>query len=132
MKKTQETATTNTRRATLRGVKLDIHDQTSRLKWRDSTPHHSNFQPIHLGGSFTQAPCKSHYLSLRSPRGTAPTPPLAFKREPPPCFPEKASLSLPHGSIFGGSHFFESFAHPPPWSHFRFYGPTLQMDNERR
>ncbi|GBM57878.1 hypothetical protein AVEN_247492-1 [Araneus ventricosus] len=48
-------------------------------KWHDSTPHRSNFQFIHLGGSFTEALCKR---SLPSPRATVSTPPLAFKTWP--------------------------------------------------
>ncbi|GBM45773.1 hypothetical protein AVEN_12126-1 [Araneus ventricosus] len=30
-------------------------------------PHHANFQPSHLGGSFTKAPGKPHYPSLQFP-----------------------------------------------------------------
>ncbi|GBN52817.1 hypothetical protein AVEN_224889-1 [Araneus ventricosus] len=37
-------------------------------KWRGSTPRQYNFQPIRLGGSFTEAPCKPHNRSFRSPR----------------------------------------------------------------
>ncbi|GBM33139.1 hypothetical protein AVEN_56770-1 [Araneus ventricosus] len=59
-------------------LKLDIYGQTTPRK-RHSTPHHSNFQPNHLGGSFTEVSCKPIYRSLRFPRTTAPTPPPAFK-----------------------------------------------------
>ncbi|GBN69271.1 hypothetical protein AVEN_19559-1 [Araneus ventricosus] len=37
------------------------------------------FQPIHLGGTFTDTPCKLHNRSLRAPRATALTPTPAFK-----------------------------------------------------
>ncbi|GBN97979.1 hypothetical protein AVEN_146406-1 [Araneus ventricosus] len=33
-------------------------------KWRGSTSHCSNFQPIHLDESFTKAPCKPHFDPL--------------------------------------------------------------------
>ncbi|GBN56202.1 hypothetical protein AVEN_97972-1 [Araneus ventricosus] len=65
-------------------------------KWRGSTPHRSNFQPVHLGGPFMEAPCKPHYRSLRFRRANAPTPLTGFKTIParPSHFRERVSLSL--------------------------------------
>ncbi|GBM50032.1 hypothetical protein AVEN_69612-1 [Araneus ventricosus] len=63
------------------------------VKWRGNTPLRSSFQPIHLGGSFTETPCK---WSLRSPNAIAPTP-LAFKRGP-----SHSDSPLLHGSTFRG------------------------------
>ncbi|GBM01194.1 hypothetical protein AVEN_253601-1 [Araneus ventricosus] len=60
-------------------VKLDIHVKTAPRKWGGSTPDHYNFQSIHLGGLFTEAPCKPQNRSLRFPRATAPPPPPAFR-----------------------------------------------------
>ncbi|GBM41252.1 hypothetical protein AVEN_157704-1 [Araneus ventricosus] len=80
-------------------------------KWRDSTPYRSNFQSIHLGGSFTEAPCKR---SLRSHRATAPTPP-AFNTYPLPFdYPFPTRL---HFVVFA---FVRQLRRPFPGSHFSF------------
>ncbi|GBN28493.1 hypothetical protein AVEN_269820-1 [Araneus ventricosus] len=69
-------------RTTHWNIKLDIHGETAPHKWHGSTPHHSNFQPIHLGGSYMEAPCKPHNRLLLSSRAIASAPScLAFPRE---------------------------------------------------
>ncbi|GBM13317.1 hypothetical protein AVEN_226298-1 [Araneus ventricosus] len=80
-------------------IKLDIHCQTAPRKWRGSPPQHSNSPPFHLGGSFTEAPCKSHYWSLRSPRAIAPTFPPDFKTEPL-AKPSRESFTLPPPRVY--------------------------------
>ncbi|GBM53613.1 hypothetical protein AVEN_35201-1 [Araneus ventricosus] len=94
-------------------LKLDIHKPSATNHLERLAPHRSNFQPIHLGGSFTEAPSKPHKRSLQSPRATVPTPLPAFKSGPlaplsqdsftPPfcCFRfcERASLLLHHDHI---------------------------------
>ncbi|GBM63020.1 hypothetical protein AVEN_143450-1 [Araneus ventricosus] len=67
-------------------VKQEIHDKTVPRKWGGSTPHHSNFQPIHLYGSFTEVPCEPLNRPFRSPRTSAPIPPSTFKMESPARF----------------------------------------------
>ncbi|GBN89338.1 hypothetical protein AVEN_34829-1 [Araneus ventricosus] len=82
--------------STMHCVKLGIPGEAAPLQCRVSTPHHSNFQPINLGGSFSKATCRPHNRSLQSTRTTAPTPPtfetgsLACKREPRLPFPTVA------------------------------------------
>ncbi|GBL98720.1 hypothetical protein AVEN_8622-1 [Araneus ventricosus] len=46
-------------------LKLDLHDHFMPRKWHGSPPHHSNFQPIHLGRSFT---IRSSLIANPSPR----------------------------------------------------------------
>ncbi|GBN19262.1 hypothetical protein AVEN_235186-1 [Araneus ventricosus] len=65
------------RRGNWRRRKPDILGHFTPRKWRGSTSHHSNFQPTHLVGPFTEAPCKPHHRSLRSPRANVTPPPLA-------------------------------------------------------
>ncbi|GBM43462.1 hypothetical protein AVEN_9427-1 [Araneus ventricosus] len=112
-------------------IKLGIHSEITPRKWHGSTPHRSNFQPIHLGGSFREDPCKPHHRSLRSPRATTPIPPFS-KRDPPPRFRETALLPLFHGSTFCGFRFCERDSLHLPMVIFKFYDPTLQMENKRR
>ncbi|GBN35705.1 hypothetical protein AVEN_163923-1 [Araneus ventricosus] len=91
------------------------------------TSHRSNFQPIHLGGSFTEAPCKRHNRSLQLPRVTVRTSPPAFKTGPlPPRFLEGASLPLPHFVVFA---FKKEACSPLPVVVFQFYGPARRMEN---
>ncbi|GBO32317.1 hypothetical protein AVEN_70319-1 [Araneus ventricosus] len=40
-------------------VKLDIHEETAPSHLERFAPDRSNFQPIHLGGSFTEAPART-------------------------------------------------------------------------
>ncbi|GBN66840.1 hypothetical protein AVEN_13128-1, partial [Araneus ventricosus] len=88
-----------------------IHGETSPCKWLGSTPQHSDFQPLHLGESVTEPPCKSHYRSLRSHRTKAPIPLPTFKTGPPLRFRE--SLTLPQdGSTFCGFRFREKATLP--------------------
>ncbi|GBO15529.1 hypothetical protein AVEN_249362-1 [Araneus ventricosus] len=55
-------------------LKLDIHESSVPIKWRDGTSRHSIFQPIHLGRSFTGHSAQTHPLhALRSPTAPAPS-----------------------------------------------------------
>ncbi|GBN28575.1 hypothetical protein AVEN_120193-1 [Araneus ventricosus] len=56
-----------------------IPSRITQRKWRRSSAHHSNVQPIHLGRSLTETPCKPHYRLLRSPRATVTVPPFHFQ-----------------------------------------------------
>ncbi|GBO02217.1 hypothetical protein AVEN_250977-1 [Araneus ventricosus] len=93
---------------------LVIQDQSR--KWCGSTPHHSNFQPIHLGESFTAGrdkPQTHHLRAFRSAKAAVSTSPFAFK--------------------MGLQQWFCDFrvcetALPPQRSHFSFYSPRLQTD----
>ncbi|GBM71673.1 hypothetical protein AVEN_268974-1 [Araneus ventricosus] len=60
---------------------LDIHGRTFKYPLERVAPDRTSFQTIHLGGSFTKAPCKRHNRLLRSFRDTVPTTPPAFSRE---------------------------------------------------
>ncbi|GBO28279.1 hypothetical protein AVEN_126199-1 [Araneus ventricosus] len=75
-------------------------------KWRGSTPHSSNFQPIHLGGSFTEAPRKP---PLRSPRATAPTLHPTFKTDPRAPIPSPSRVCILWFSVLS-----ESLGPPTP------------------
>ncbi|GBM07468.1 hypothetical protein AVEN_206267-1 [Araneus ventricosus] len=81
-----------TEEATTPPPKLDIHEGSVPVHLEYITPHRSHFQLIHLGNSFTKTPCKTHTLSLQSPRATVPTLPPAFETGLPPLLPEIASL----------------------------------------
>ncbi|GBN15464.1 hypothetical protein AVEN_248381-1 [Araneus ventricosus] len=76
-------------------LKLDIHDRSTPRKWRGGTPHHSIFQPIRLGRSFTVVPSKPQSQPLLHlllpPPGT---------REPLP-----APISSPSPTYLRRSHF---------------------------
>ncbi|GBN14311.1 hypothetical protein AVEN_228374-1 [Araneus ventricosus] len=88
---------------------MDIHGRTVPHQLECVSPDSSSFRPIHLGGSFMEAPRKR---SLRSPRATAPTP---FKMGSPPRCPERASLPLLDLVVFA----FVRRARPPlPRPHF--------------
>ncbi|GBM68673.1 hypothetical protein AVEN_255398-1 [Araneus ventricosus] len=114
----------------LNGVE-QLYGESVPRRWRGNTPLHSNFQPIHLGGSFTETPCKLHNRSLRSPISTAPTPPLAFETGPRGSC-ERASLLRHNGSTFCRFRFCERTSLPLPTVAFQFYDPVFQTDNERR
>ncbi|GBM22023.1 hypothetical protein AVEN_242693-1 [Araneus ventricosus] len=88
------------RKEHFRFLKLDIHGETVPGYLERLASHHSNFQPIHLGGSFMEAPCKPHNRSLQSSRTTVLTPTPAFKMGSPPLFPKRASLPLSHFVVF--------------------------------
>ncbi|GBM43009.1 hypothetical protein AVEN_88609-1 [Araneus ventricosus] len=62
-------------------MRLDIDGRTVLHRSVLVAPDHSSFQPISLGRSFMEDPCKQHNRSLQSPRATVPTPPPAFPRE---------------------------------------------------
>ncbi|GBM26756.1 hypothetical protein AVEN_175907-1 [Araneus ventricosus] len=94
--------------------KLDIHGQITPRKWRDNTPHHSNFQPIHLDGSFTEAPCKPLYWSHLSPYEYCAYSSSVSKQDFPPFFPKRASLPLPYGFMFCGFRLYERASLPLP------------------
>ncbi|GBN14894.1 hypothetical protein AVEN_29939-1 [Araneus ventricosus] len=80
-------------------LKLDIHEGSAPVHLARIAPQHPNFQPIHLDGSFMDAPCKSHNWSLLSPNATVSTAP-ALKTRPLSRFPERASLPLAHFVVF--------------------------------
>ncbi|GBN20516.1 hypothetical protein AVEN_169957-1 [Araneus ventricosus] len=92
-------------------LKQDIHGKTVPVHFEHIAPHDSNFQPIHLDGSFAgwTAPTVNHHLrAMRSPRVTTPTPP-PLSREP--------SLPLPHFVVFA---FVREARFPSPRSYFSF------------
>ncbi|GBL95562.1 hypothetical protein AVEN_54158-1 [Araneus ventricosus] len=99
-------------------IKLGIHEGGVPVHLLRTSPHRSNFQPIHLGNSFMEASGKPYDLSLRSPRAIALTSPPTFKTRPRPRFPEKASL--PHFVVFA---FVREVRSPLPTIVFQFYGP---------
>ncbi|GBM29909.1 hypothetical protein AVEN_132987-1, partial [Araneus ventricosus] len=57
---------------------LEVGRERSMLREEDNILSNP-FSDAHLGGSFTEAPCKPHYQSLRSLRAIAPAPCPAFK-----------------------------------------------------
>ncbi|GBL67032.1 hypothetical protein AVEN_77075-1 [Araneus ventricosus] len=53
-------------------LKPDIQERFAPHHSERFAPYRSNFQPIHLGGSFMEAPCKRHNRPLQSPRTEVP------------------------------------------------------------
>ncbi|GBM38463.1 hypothetical protein AVEN_120822-1 [Araneus ventricosus] len=98
-------------------------------KWRGRTPHQSDFQPIHLDGSSTQAPCKR---SLLFPRAVTPTPQPAFKRDTSCCSDPPSSTGL-HFVLLTSVRDTRS---PSPRSHFNFITQnskwiTIEVENPK-
>ncbi|GBL78178.1 hypothetical protein AVEN_42754-1 [Araneus ventricosus] len=101
-------------------LQLDIHDHATPRKWSCGTPHHSIFQPIHLGRSFTSHSAQTtkssstshsdillHILSPRPSKHELLSSPISSSERAPP-----SSMYLRH-------------------SHFNIYGPPFQMDFKR-
>ncbi|GBN12570.1 hypothetical protein AVEN_186710-1, partial [Araneus ventricosus] len=102
------------------GKKLKIQDQTVPCKLRIITPHHSNFQPIHLEGSLTKGH-PNHTTGHSDPLGQLRLLLLQLSKwDPPSVSVVESHFPFPHWSTFFGFSFRERASHPSPRSYFNF------------
>ncbi|GBL80554.1 hypothetical protein AVEN_225248-1 [Araneus ventricosus] len=72
---------------------VHLNERSVPIHLEQIAPHHSNFQPIHVGGPFLEAPYKPHNRSLRSPRLLC-LPLLPLSKQTP-AFPRELAPLLP-------------------------------------
>ncbi|GBO03662.1 hypothetical protein AVEN_25443-1 [Araneus ventricosus] len=107
---------------------MDIHGGSVPVHLERIAPHRTNFQPIHLGGSFIEAPLKRHAIHHFNPLGLMCLTLLSLSiQDPRPAFPRELHSPVLLFVVFA---FVREARFPLPTIVFMFYGPTHRLENK--